>query len=353
MMRWGWLAAVGVAMAMVAAPGLAAAMPATATAVAGHYRPVVESQARVVARRETDLAAPVAVEVASVAVEVGATVAKGAPLGRLRAPTLAARRARVAALKRSLTLARKGARSVAESVREGAATRADALAAQAAVARAEANLAQAEGRVAAVVAALGHNPAKATNGGEGGAVAIVAPFAGVVTERPAAGTHLAANTPLFHLVALDPVDLEVAVAREEIPAWQGGEVVAQTPGGARPARLTGPTPRIDPATGLALLRLRVANPDHALLPGGWCPVRLTSPPVPVVWVPTTAVVEREGHTYCVVVDPKGGPTPVTVAGTKGNKTALSTGVSPGAVVVTEGAYERLYRDLDRLMKFVD
>jgi len=352
MVRWGWLAAVGVAMAMVAAPGLAAAMPATATAEAGHYRPVVESQARVVARRETDLAAPVAVEVASVAVEVGATVAKGAPLGRLRAPTLAARRARVAALKRSLTLARKGARSVAESVREGAATRADALAAQAAVARAEADLAQAEGRVAAVIAALGGTKAN-PNDKPQGAATVVAPFAGVVTERPAAGTHLAANTPLFHLAALDPVDLEVAVAREEIPAWQGGEVVAQTPGGARPARLTGPTPRIDPATGLALLRLRVANPDHALLPGGWSTVRLTSPPVPVVWVPTTAVVEREGHTYCVVVDPKGGPTPVTVAGTKGNKTALSTGVSPGAVVVTEGAYERLYRDLDRLMKFVD
>jgi len=339
---------------VAAAPGVASATPVTATAEAGQYRPVVESQARVVANREATLSAPVAVEVASVAVEIGSVVARGAPLGRVRAPSLAARRARVAALRRGLALARKGARSLAESVREGAATQADALAAQAAVARGSAELTQAEGGVAEVVAALGHNPEKAKSGGKGGTVAVVAPFAGVVTARPAAGAHLAANALLFHLAAIDPVDLEVAVATPQLAAWQGGEVVALTPTGERPARLTAPTPRIDPTTGLALLRLRVANPDHALLPGGWCTLRLTSPPEPVVWVPTAAVVEREGHTYCVVQ--AGGetrPAAVEVAGREGTKTALRAGLAPGAVLVSEGAYERLYRDLDQLMKFVD
>jgi len=333
-------------------PGLAAAAPVTAVAEAGQYRPVVESQARVVANREATLAAPVAVEVVSVEVEVGRAVAKGDRLGRVRAPGLAARRARVAALKHALALAQKGARSVAESVREGAATRADALAAQAAVARTEADLAGARGRVAEVVAALGG--AKANPGKQQGATAVVAPFAGVVTTRPSAGAHLAAATPLFHLAAIDPVDLEVAVARPELPAWQKGEVVASTPTGERPARLTAPTPRIDPATALAILRLRVANPDRALLPGGWCTLRLTSPPEPVVWVPARAVVEREGHTYCVVqADGKTRPVAVEVAGTEGERVALRAGVAPGAAVITEGAYELLYRDLDRLMKFVD
>jgi|AMFO01.1.fsa_nt_gi RND family efflux transporter, MFP subunit len=349
MVRWGWLV---VAMAM-AAPGPAPATPVTAAAEAGQYRPVVETQARVVANRETTLTAPVAMAVTSVAVEVGALVAKGERLGRVRAPELAARRARVASLQRALSLARKSARSVTESVREGAATRADALTAQAVVARAEADLAGARGRVAEVVAALGGSR-PSPDGEESGAAPVIAPFAGVVTQRPSPGAHLAASTLLFHLAAIDPVDLEVAVARGELPAWQGGEVVVRTATGERPARLVAPTPRIDPTTGLALLRLRLANPDHALLPGGWCAVRLTSPPVAVVWVPTAAVVEREGHTYCVVrADGKTQPVPVAVAGTAGTKTALGAGLAPGAAVVIVGAYERLYHDLDQLMKFVD
>ncbi len=349
MVRWGWLV---VAMAVAVAGG-APATPVTVVAERGSYRPVVETQARVVASRETDLAAPVAVEVASVAVEVGRVVAEGDLLGRVRGPGLAARRARVASLRRALTLARKGARSVAESVREGAATRADALAARAAVARAEADLAGARGGVAEVVAALG-GTGSSPDGKETDAAPVIAPFAGIVTARPSAAARLAPHAPLFHLAAIDPVDLEVAVARAALPAWQGGEVVVLTPTGERPARLTAPTPRIDPTTGLALLRLRVANPNHALLPGGWCTLRLTAPPVAVVWVPTSAVVEREGHTYCIVEgDGEGRPVAVTVAGTEGKRTALSAGLAPGAAVITEGAYERLYRDLDQLMRFVD
>ncbi len=330
---------------------------ATATAVAteGVYRPVERAQARVLSYREVTLAAPVAVEVTSVAVEVGEVVTADTLLGRLTVPALATRRAELAARRHALALARKAATSVTESVQEGAATRADALAAEATVANARAAVVRAEGRVEAVLTAFGGGRRGAQSmATTGGSMEVRAPFAGMVTARPATTARLPADAPLFHLAALEPIDLEVALPPTQIAAWRTGAVVCLTPAGNHTARLLASTPRVDPATGLALLRLRTRNADHALLPGSWCTVRVTGPPVRAVWVPGQAVVEREGRTYCMVRhDGDIRPVVVTVAGVEGGRAALVSGVQAGDTVVTEGAYELLYRDLDQLMKFVD
>lgn len=103
------------------------------------------------------------------------------------------------------------------------------------------------------------------------------------------------------------------------------------------------------------MRFEADNPDLLLRDNAWVEVIHRAAPVPVLWVPAAAVVARNGRTWCIVVR-EGRPQPVEVRVgpvADDGRIPVLAGLKPQAQVVTEGAYELLYRDVKELIKFED
>ena len=182
-----------------------------------------------------------------------------------------------------------------------------------------------------------------------------APFAGVVTERRVAlGEQLAAGDPVLELEALASVYVDVGVTGRELALWREGR--SRWRAGAKRIRLRplDGVPLYEADTGLWRLRFVTDNPGLALRDGAWIEVQHLGTPRPVVWVPAQAVVARNGKTWCIVQTGDRFKAVEVKVGTaaKGRIPVLS-GLEAGSRVVTEGAYELLYRDLKELIKFVD
>ena len=100
-----------------------------------------------------------------------------------------------------------------------------------------------------------------------------APFAGVVAAAPAsAGAILAAGSPLARVEDLDRAVVEVAVAADALDGWRQGAASAETPGGPDPAPADDGAPRLDPGTGLRLLRYATDDAAGRLGDGEWVKV---------------------------------------------------------------------------------
>lgn len=101
--------------------------------------------------------------------------------------------------------------------------------------------------------------------------------------------------------------------------------------------------QVDPATGTVKLRAEYDNRDGSLYPNQFVNVRLKVDTLrSVVLVPTVAVQRspKGAFVYVVKADETVDMRPVELAGTDGNRTAVSQGLEPGEQVVSEGL-ERL------------
>ena len=340
--------------------------PPTTPALAGNWQPHMTAFAQVSARQQAVLSLPFAARVTALAVEPGASVAAGDELARFDAPLLRQHLAAWQQARREVVLAQKRLQMIRKNVKEHAITRREEMTGKQGVTEAEGRSELAWQTLAADLDLLNMSvsadtldqridklgvPAMARNLGS-----LRAPFAGVVTQRRAAlGEQLAAGEAILELEALGRVYLDVGVPEASLILWQAGETHWRTQTAVIALQPVHGAPRYDADSGLWLLRFEADNPGLLLREGAWVEVQHLGVSTPIVWVPAAAVVSRGRKTWCIVQD-EGQFKPVEVrvgpASTDGRIPVLK-GIKPGVRVVTEGAYELLYRDLKELIKFVD
>jgi RND family efflux transporter MFP subunit len=137
---------------------------------------------------------------------------------------------------------------------------------------------------------------------------VVAPFSGTVTTRMIErGTLVSSGTPLFKVVALEPVRVFVQVPQDIAPSVRAGlpaEVTVREYAGRRfPGKVARAAGELDPALHTMNTEVRVHNRDHALLPGMYARVALTLPsPHQVREIPGTALYNDAGGLRVAIVD---------------------------------------------------
>ncbi|HTX50647.1 MAG TPA: efflux RND transporter periplasmic adaptor subunit [Caulobacteraceae bacterium] len=96
---------------------------------------------------------------------------------------------------------------------------------------------------------------------------------------------------------------------------------------------------VDPTTGTVTMKARFENPARQLWPGQFVNVRVTLQTVPhATTIPATAVNQGPNGAFAYVIGPgnKVVARPIKVMATEGGLAVISSGVSPGDSVVTDG-----------------
>lgn len=360
-------------------PAIAPAMDIiTATPSPGDWQARYQAFGRVSAVADSRIRLPFPVRITDSAIAPGQTVTKGAVMLRFDAPHLRQVLAAYRDARNEQTLSRQRL-AVLRSNREAhTLTRKELLAGEQALAKAQAAATAAWNALQtglavldtglgrdAVNQLLDHDQVDELLRRIG---ALYAPFDAVVATRPpAVGAWVGKGDRLVELEDLRRVYLQVGVAPARLADWRdGATVVIKDDQRLQLTRLPG-APGIDAATGLRLLRYVADNPGGRLRDGEWVRVLHHGAPRPVLWLPTAAVVSRNGRAWCLLADTDtdsgtgtgkdggAGPTPVevTVGPADQGRVPVLSGLSPGQSVVVEGAYEWLYRDLKDLIRFVD
>jgi membrane fusion protein (multidrug efflux system) len=158
--------------------------------------------------------------------------------------------------------------------------------------QAETQLALARSRQEAAEAALGVAQRALRD------ASVTAPFAGFVAQRRVSrGEFVNAGQPLFELVALDPIEVEL-----HLPEVDAGRVrldqplaltVAPWPGEVFHATLTYVSPTIDPRSRTLRVKAQLANPDGRLRPGLFARADLGVAQRPgVAMIPEESILQR-------------------------------------------------------------
>jgi membrane fusion protein (multidrug efflux system) len=142
---------------------------------------------------------------------------------------------------------------------------------------------------------------------------VVAPFAGTITARHIdRGALVSAgnSTPLFKIVATDPVRVIVQVPQDVAPGVKadlGANVIARGYGSrAFAGKVTRATGELDPSLRTMGTEIRVANPDGALLPGMYVQASLSlASPHQVFEIPATSLYNDAHGTRVATVDAAG------------------------------------------------
>lgn len=156
-----------------------------------------------------------------------------------------------------------------------------------------------------------------------------------------------ASTPLVTINQVRPILVRFAIPATELPA-----LVRRRPAGlrvlAQAARDTAPPlegavsfvdNHVDSATGTVMLKARFPNRDGALWPGEFVDVTLIlGEQADALVIPAQALVAAQQGTYVFVVNPDGTAEqrPVTVERTLDTLAVIADGLTPGALVVTDG-----------------
>jgi membrane fusion protein (multidrug efflux system) len=175
---------------------------------------------------------------------------------------------------------------------------------------------------------------------------LTAPIAGVIARRAVdAGEMVGAGTPVFTIVAVDPVEIRVGIpevqvggiklgapARITIPALAGEEFQAKV-------GMIGVA--ADPASRTYPVKLVVSNSGRALLPGMIAEARINGDRmVRAITVPGEAVVrDADGATLVFVYFPKERRVygrRVTVGALIGREVEITSGLQPSDLVVVGG-----------------
>ena len=155
---------------------------------------------------------------------------------------------------------------------------------------------------------------------------VKAPFDGIVTARfvdpgvlipqattpstavtPTSSTTVAAtNAPIVAMATLEPLRVFANVPQSASPTLNDGDPaivsVAEYPGREFPGVVTRHPDALDPATRTMLIEIDLPNKDHALYPGMYSDIRITSTAAAITLVaPDDALVFRNNQTYLPVV----------------------------------------------------
>ena len=165
-----------------------------------------------------------------------------------------------------------------------------------------------------------------------GDTTIRAPFAGVIAKRLVnPGEYVKENTPVFNLVAMDPLKYTGTVPERFAPELKAGQRIELTveayPGQSFAGQVTRVSPAVEVQTRSLALEGRVGNADARLRPGFFTKGRvLTRKDASAAFVPAEAVVYFVGISKVFVV-----------TGDKVEERLVKSGARQGAwVEVTEG-----------------
>jgi membrane fusion protein, heavy metal efflux system len=209
---------------------------------------------------------------------------------------------------------------------------------------AEADLAAAQGELEAARSSLG--AAGATSSGSGGRYVLAAPFAGTVVARNATAGRSASPGEVLIQVA----DLSTMWAQLEVPEADAGLVRPGLPvglilegmGGKHlEATITRVAPSVDPQTRTMRARVELPNPEKNLKAGVFLKAKVqVAPDHDALLVPRDAIQQAEGKTLVFVKQETGlyRPVPVEVGASTSDAVEVVKGLSPGAEVVTTGAF---------------
>lgn len=268
------------------------------------------------------LTAPEAGFVRSVPVQLGQHVALGQALLVLSAPDV---EARAQALAAAAEVATKDAQRQQELVQRGIASRKKADEAQSA-----AVAAQAEAQAAAEALAR---------------LTVRSPLRGVVQRVGVQrGERVEAGASLAEVVNADTLDFVAPVPDgQPTPPASGAPALISTPlvAAGRWGRVIASAPSVDSATNATTLVVRVANPEGTLHPGAGATALVTlATHHGVAVIPEAALVGREDSFAVFVMAPDSTvhERAVQLGFRSGGRAEVVTGLQPGELIVTTGAY---------------
>lgn len=255
------------------------------------FTPGVEAPARLV-WDGTKLARPEARTggvIRELKVELGARVAAGEPLAVLESAAVAADAGVVRAARGRVALAEA---ELERARRFGA----SGLAAERELRQAQQELEAARGELSAREASLELAGSGARSSGR---VALVAPIAGVVTERLVSiGQVVEAGAPCFTIVDPSALWLELELAEPDAAQARAGLPVTFTregvPGPPLRTTLAWLSPELDPRSRTVRARGALANPDGALRANALGTARVELAPAAPAWLVPAAAVQRQG-----------------------------------------------------------
>lgn len=179
-----------------------------------------------------------------------------------------------------------------------------------------------------------------------------APFAGTIgIPRVDPGQYIQPGTVVATLQDLDTMRADFTVSEQQLASVSIGQPISLGVGDDFPysGEVIGIDPKIDPASRLASIRARIANPEGELTPGQFVQIRVELPAEEgVIALPQTTVVTSLYGDYVYVVQPRqnddGGAEEqlearqvfVQVGRRSGDKVEIVSGVSAGDRVVNAG-----------------
>ncbi len=300
------------------------------------------------AYREVTVTPLVAGRVTRVSAELGASVRRGQTLAQIYSPELAEAQTKYVSAKAMLEAHDRELQRTQKLVEIGAASRqemerihAEHAAQTAAVESARSQL-ELLGVSASVIEAL------ASGSKVNATTSVPAPIEGVITERAVnVGLNVDQTTPLFTVVDLSTVWITADVYEKDFSQVRIGNDAAITtsayPGLSLRGRISYIDPQVNPETRTAKVRVEVPNPRGELRLGMYADVVVTGAPgasVPVL--PRSAVQNVGNRTVVYLANPKepGKFTEreVRLGDTSVEQVAVTAGVQPGDIVVTEGSF---------------
>jgi membrane fusion protein (multidrug efflux system) len=169
---------------------------------------------------------------------------------------------------------------------------------------------------------------------------IRAPFAGSVQKRMTSlGEYVTVGSPLYELIAIDPIKLRCPMPERFVPlAHEGMPVqlrVDAQPGVSYTGTITRIAPALDDQSRTLLVEAEVPNPRGVLKPGYFAHVTMDLGQDRALFVPDSAVLRYAGVARVFVVD--GGVAhsrEVKTGIVMGNQVEITSGLKPGERVVT-------------------
>lgn len=177
---------------------------------------------------------------------------------------------------------------------------------------------------------------------------IRAPFSGTVTARyvdpgalisAATGSTQAAQ-PIVDIAQTDKLRITIYVGQDQAGSIRVGDKVTistdDQPGRKLPAQISLMSGQLEPRTRTMLVEIWFDNTDVRILPGAFVHVGLDIREPPIPTVPNAAIIIRAGHVLAGVVDgTKVHLVAVAVGASDGNRTEVTSGLSPGQLVAND------------------
>lgn len=178
-------------------------------------------------------------------------------------------------------------------------------------------------------------------------VTVSAPVSGIVTEKFVnQGAYVSTGQPLFTVLALDKLWLELAAFESQLPLLKVGQQVEVSvkalPGETLSGRIELIEPELNIANRNARVRVLLANPDGKLKPGMLAQASIETTVAESLLVPASAVLFTGKQSLVYVqpdpAEPRYEPRQVELGLRLGEEYQLLSGVTAGELVVTQGAF---------------